>query len=704
MKTSVSLLFLCSFALLLSVTSSETDEHLNSIINILEMEFDDSCEKRANANWQELIGDEKGLANKLESDKAFGLEMQSARSHLVDAMKGQKDSVVDEVLKRKVKLLLHPGDVMLDIDQWIKLVSFAVSSQHKLRFATNYDCGASNCSLREFHVSYASQQDEETLRRMKKSWDGNLPDITEYLETILPLVTSSAKEEKSVEEYWDSLVEYEGAILKARELWDSVKPLYTKLHNYIAFRLQGADAVGKPLPVHLLRSLNGDDWSNVIESLLPKHPGVYQKVLANLQLKNLGGIEAYKAAADLIDYLKIGKMRPEVLSESIFNSSCPATLVDWCKPNKMRVATCKDVSIANYLDAHEAAMKIVYKQTTAAYSKNTFIIREAPRYSAIYEAIPGFISLLALSPHGLDRNGLFPIETFNYNANHHRLVLQLILALRDLPKLNFYLAADEWRLKVLMGTMTTAEAASSWVELRKEFSMLETSDRDFLADPYVVLNKPFIGKFMGLILKYQIYQSFAEELESDESDLLQHVASNNDRLNKTIMQGYIMKWSELVSDLLAKREDRLEYTGLTDYYRFLDEYLDEQFDPSLNELEILDDYYVPVDAPKADFDFDGAIEVDVPYDESVTDNSIDTGDRADSKYETSTVTVLEIKNPIKTVDHKNDVAGDESSYNVYWWIGLGVALAVVAMLIAIIARKRHNHRKQLERQRETSRA
>jgi hypothetical protein len=35
---------------------------------------------------------------------------------------------------------------------------------------------------------------------------------------------------------------------------------------------------------------------------------------------------------------------------------------------------------------------------------------------------------------------------------------------------------------------------------------------------------------MGLILKYQIYQSFAEELASDESDLLTHVASNNDRL------------------------------------------------------------------------------------------------------------------------------------------------------------------------------
>lgn len=33
----------------------------------------------------------------------------------------------------------------------------------------------------------------------------------------------------AVEEYWDTLSEYEGAILKAREIWDHVKPLYVKL-------------------------------------------------------------------------------------------------------------------------------------------------------------------------------------------------------------------------------------------------------------------------------------------------------------------------------------------------------------------------------------------------------------------------------------------------------------------------------------------
>lgn len=60
-------------------------------------------------------------------------------------------------------------------------------------------------------------------------------------------------------------------------------------------------------------------------------------------------------------------------------------------------------------------------------------------------------------------------------------------------RLNYYLAADEWRLKVLMGKISPTEAATSWTEFRKEFSLLDTSGVELLSDPYVLYNKPFIG-------------------------------------------------------------------------------------------------------------------------------------------------------------------------------------------------------------------
>lgn len=171
------------------------------------------------------------------------------------------------------------------------------------------------------------------------------------------------------------------------------------------------------------------------------------------------------------------------------------------------------------------------------------------------------------------------------------------------------------------------------------------------------------------------------------------------------MQGYGTIWPEMVSDLLAKREYGLEYTGLTDYYKFLDEYLDNQLDPTSDTFSS-DDYIETVDPvpedneiiPPSEEKQEPTKEEKVTH-EDIVDNVIDTGE-SNSKFsvETSTVGVLEIKNPVAAGDQK-EVITKEASYNTYWWIGIAVALAIVVILIAIIARKRHSHRKQLERQR-----
>ncbi|XP_037975647.2 angiotensin-converting enzyme [Plutella xylostella] len=680
---------------------------LESLVELIEMDYEDHCEQRAAASWDELVGAPAALQRKLERDKVYGIFSKKQTHEIRSVLTTHMLSPNDDILRRKVKLLLEPGDTMLDTEQWIRLVTFGDTALHNLRYATDYDCGSNaNCTLRELHKSLTLQHDDETLRRMKASWEQKLPSLDEYRQHILPLLRNASKEYNytTVEEYWDSLAEYEGGLLKARELWDQVKPLYLKLQKYVSLRLRGEDAIGKPIPVHLLKSLTGDDWSNVIELLLPKHADIYQKLHANLQLKNLGGEKAYKRAAKLIEELNFGPLEPQLWTESNFNGQCPPILVDSCKPNNVKIYTCKDVSIANYMDAHEAVMKIKYKEVTALHSNNTYVLRDANRYSALYEAIPGFASLLSLTPHALNRAGLYPLERFNYrnNPNHHRLVLQLIIALRDLPKLNYYLAADEWRLQVLMGSITSSKVVSSWSEFRKNFSLVDSADVELLSDPHVTFNKPFLGKFMGLILKYQIYQTFAEELISDDADLAQHVSVDNSRLMEAMSRGYGVLWPAMLSDLLAKREYGLEFTALTDYFRLLDEYLDNQLDPSLdtNEMEYEEP---PVETPvenEIPIEKDADNEVELDTHANILENVIDTGDDGPMKQgvETSTVGVLEIKNPVGA-NNEHDEIPAEASYSTYWWIGIAVALAVVVLLIAIIAKKRHSHRKQLERQR-----
>lgn len=166
-----------------------------------------------------------------------------------------------------------------------------------------------------------------------------------------------------------------------------------------------------------------------------------------------------------------------------------------------------------------------------------------------------------------------------------------------------------------------------------------------------------------------------------------------------MMQGFGVIWPELVSDLLAKRENGLEYTGITDYYRLLDEYLDNQLDPT-PESNAIDDYVEALEAdilneiPTPQIEPEEPLKADTH--EDILDNIIENYENPRFGAETSTVAVMEIKNP---PGGQQEPAPKEASYNTYWWIGIAVVVTVIVVLIAIIARKRHSHRKQLEKQR-----
>lgn len=173
-----------------------------------------------------------------------------------------------------------------------------------------------------------------------------------------------------------------------------------------------------------------------------------------------------------------------------------------------------------------------------------------------------------------------------------------------------------------------------------------------------------------------------------------------------MMQGFGSFWPEMVSDLLAKRENGLEYTGLTDYYRLLDEYLDKQLEPNAEKQES-DDYVEPVipdpipeenEIPTAENPKEPEVVVPETH-ENIMENEINVGDDGHKGMETSTVGVLEIKNPVAAEDQKESVNPKEASYNTYWWIGIIVAVTIVVVLVGLIARKRHSHRKQLQKQR-----
>lgn len=66
MRASFTLFSVCLYALLSSGTSSGDDKRwLMSLVDLVELDYEDNCEQRATASWNEMIGAPKGLAKKV---------------------------------------------------------------------------------------------------------------------------------------------------------------------------------------------------------------------------------------------------------------------------------------------------------------------------------------------------------------------------------------------------------------------------------------------------------------------------------------------------------------------------------------------------------------------------------------------------------------------------------------------------------------
>jgi hypothetical protein len=89
-------------------------------------------------------------------------------------------------------------------------------------------------------------------------------------------------------------------------------------------------------------------------------------------------------------------------------------------------------------------------------------------FTAIYEAVTGLSALLGTSPSYLQQLGLL---TSKHNQKKStdltKASLLLLVALRTLPKLPYYLAADLWRLEALSGNLTNiTDLNASWRKYR----------------------------------------------------------------------------------------------------------------------------------------------------------------------------------------------------------------------------------------------
>ena len=94
-------------------------------------------------------------------------------------------------------------------------------------------------------------------------------------------------------------------------------------------------------------------------------------------------------------------------------------------------------------------------------------------FAAIYESVTGLSALLAASPFYLRQLGMLTSKNNQQGSvDHTEASLLLLVALQTLPKLPYYLAADQWRLEVLNSNLTNVtELNESWRRYRSVNNM-----------------------------------------------------------------------------------------------------------------------------------------------------------------------------------------------------------------------------------------
>jgi peptidyl-dipeptidase A len=290
-------------------------------------------------------------------------------------------------------------------------------------------------------------------------------------------------------------------------LWNQVRPFYESLHAYVRSRVikqYGDKAASKDglIRADLLGNPWAQEWGNIYPLASDKNAGLGYDLTAVLKEKKINEIGMVQYGENFFKSLGFTPLPKTFWNRSLFVKPmdrevvCHASAWDVDNKDDLRLKMCIQIRGEDFITVHHELGHNIYQR---AYNKQPLLFQSGAN-DGFHEAIGDTIAL-AITPEYLKKVGLLPTVPKSDDT-----ALLLRQAMDKIAFLPFGLMIDQWRWKVMDGSLKPADYNKGWWELREKYQgvapPVARSETDF--DPgakyHVPANVPYTRYFLAHIL------------------------------------------------------------------------------------------------------------------------------------------------------------------------------------------------------------
>ena len=440
----------------------------------------------------------------------------------------------------------------------------------------------------EVEQVFAQSRDPEELKGLWAAWHAVGAPLRQKYTRFIQLQNKGAQELgfKDMGAMWRSNYDMtpEQFSQDVERLWNQVRPFYESLHAYVRSRMikkYGNQAVTKEglIRADLLGNPWAQEWANVLPVVSNGGAGQGYDLTLILKQKKIDELGMVHYGENFFESLGFAPLPQTFWERSLFVKPrdrevvCHASAWDVDNKNDLRLKMCIQIRDEDFVTIHHELGHNFYQR---AYNRQPFLFQGGAN-DGFHEAIGDTIAL-SITPEYLHQVGL--LQTVPKSGDMALLLKQAMDKIAFLP---FGLMIDQWRWKVMDGSLKPADYNKGWWELREKYQgvapPVARSEQDF--DPgakyHVPANVPYTRYFLAHILQFQFYRALCAEA-GYKGPLNRCTFYDNKqagaKLNEMLELGLSKPWPEALKAMTG--EDTIDASAILEYFAPLKKWLDEQ--------------------------------------------------------------------------------------------------------------------------------